>query len=56
VFWTDDGAFALLDRCPHMGFPLHLGSVDNGLLICHWHHAQFELATNSACMKALNRD
>ena len=45
VFWTDDGAFALLDRCPHMGFPLHRGSVDNGLLTCHWHHAQFDLAS-----------
>ena len=26
-----------------MGFPLHRGSVENGLLTCHWHHARFDL-------------
>lgn len=45
VFWSDGHAFALLDRCPHMGFPLHRGSIENGLLTCHWHHAQFDLAS-----------
>ena len=33
------------DRCPHMGFPLHRGTVENGLLTCHWHHARFDLAS-----------
>ena len=28
-----------------MGFPLHRGSVQDGLLTCHWHHAQFDLAS-----------
>jgi hypothetical protein len=28
-----------------MGFPLHRGTVDNGLLTCHWHHARFDLAS-----------
>ncbi len=37
--------FALDNRCPHMGFPLHRGSVENGILTCHWHHARFDLAT-----------
>ncbi len=45
VFWDGDTARALDDRCPHMGFPLHRGSVDNGLVTCHWHHARFDLAT-----------
>src|SRR5487761_2729167 len=45
VFWSDGEVFALLDRCPHMGFPLHRGSIENGLLTCHWHHAQFDLAS-----------
>ncbi|MGH9114596.1 MAG: Rieske (2Fe-2S) protein, partial [Acidimicrobiales bacterium] len=36
-------AYAVDDRCPHMGFPLHRGTVDNGLLTCHWHHARFDL-------------
>lgn len=29
--------------CPHMGFPLTEGSVDDGVLTCQWHHARFEL-------------
>jgi nitrite reductase/ring-hydroxylating ferredoxin subunit len=36
-------AFALDNRCPHMGFPLDRGSVDDGILTCHWHHARFDL-------------
>ncbi len=45
VIWHDDTAYALDDRCPHMGFPLHRGSVEEGLVTCHWHHARFDLAT-----------
>ncbi|MBW3548834.1 MAG: Rieske 2Fe-2S domain-containing protein, partial [Actinobacteria bacterium] len=40
-------AFAVDDRCPHLGFPLHRGTVENGLLTCHWHHARFELSSGS---------
>jgi nitrite reductase/ring-hydroxylating ferredoxin subunit len=40
-----DGAFYAVDnRCPHMGFPLTDGSVDDGVLTCPWHHARFELS------------
>jgi len=35
--------FVLDNRCPHMGFPLSKGSVQEGILTCHWHHARFEL-------------
>jgi nitrite reductase/ring-hydroxylating ferredoxin subunit len=45
VFWSDGGAFAVDDRCPHLGFPLHRGTVESGLLTCHWHHARFALAS-----------
>jgi hypothetical protein len=27
-----------------MGFPLHRGTVRDGILTCHWHHAKFDLA------------
>ncbi len=37
--------YAVDNRCPHMGFPLHRGSVADGILTCHWHHARFDLAT-----------
>ncbi|GIP37144.1 hypothetical protein J31TS4_04240 [Paenibacillus sp. J31TS4] len=46
VFATEDGGFAAVDnRCPHLGFPLHLGSVCEGILTCHWHHARFDVAS-----------
>ena len=45
VFWSDGAAFALDDRCPHMGFPLHRGTVESGLLTCHWHNARFDLCS-----------
>jgi nitrite reductase/ring-hydroxylating ferredoxin subunit len=45
VFWHDGRAYALDDRCPHLGFPLHRGTVEAGLVTCHWHHARFDLTT-----------
>jgi len=40
-----EGAFHATDnRCPHMGFPLTDGSVEDGVLTCPWHHARFELS------------
>jgi hypothetical protein len=33
------------NRCPHLGFPLHRGSVQDGILTCHWHHARFDLCS-----------
>lgn len=45
VFWDDGRAYAVEDRCPHMGFPLHKGTVRSGLLTCHWHHARFDLVS-----------
>ena len=40
----DRGHICALDnRCPHMGFPLERGSVEDGILTCHWHHARFDL-------------
>jgi nitrite reductase/ring-hydroxylating ferredoxin subunit len=40
-----DEVYAVDNRCPHMGFPLHRGSVSDGILTCHWHHARFDLCT-----------
>lgn len=40
-----DSVYAVDNRCPHMGFPLHRGSVADGILTCHWHHARFDLAS-----------
>src|SRR5437773_11566033 len=38
---------ALDNRCPHMGFPLHRGSIEDGILTCDWHHARFDLRSGS---------
>jgi nitrite reductase/ring-hydroxylating ferredoxin subunit len=45
VLWHDGTAYAVDDRCPHLGFPLHRGTVADGLLTCHWHHARFDLCS-----------
>jgi nitrite reductase/ring-hydroxylating ferredoxin subunit len=47
VFWHEDRAYGIDDRCPHLGFPLHRGTVENGLVTCHWHHARFDLCSGS---------
>ena len=44
VVHHDEEVFAVDNRCPHMGFPLARGSVDDGVLTCHWHHARFALS------------
>jgi nitrite reductase/ring-hydroxylating ferredoxin subunit len=44
LFHHEGEVYAVDNRCPHMGFPLSEGSVDDGILTCHWHHARFELA------------
>ena len=45
VVCHDDRVHALDNRCPHLGFPLHRGSVADGILTCHWHHARFDLVS-----------
>src|SRR5271165_1362389 len=43
VVYDRGRVFALDNRCPHMGFPLDRGSIEDGILTCHWHHARFDL-------------
>jgi nitrite reductase/ring-hydroxylating ferredoxin subunit len=45
VVYDRGRVFALDNRCPHMGFPLDRGSVEDGILTCPWHHARFDLAS-----------
>ncbi|QLK26956.1 Rieske 2Fe-2S domain-containing protein [Natrinema zhouii] len=44
LFHHEGEVRAVDNRCPHMGFPLSEGSVADGILTCHWHHARFELS------------
>ena len=43
IFLYDSKIYAVDNRCPHMGFPLNKGTIKDGILICHWHHARFDL-------------
>ena len=45
LFRHDGALYAIDNRCPHMGFPLSQGSIQCGLLTCHWHHARFDLVS-----------
>lgn len=45
LFHHEDKVHALDIRCPHLGFPLNKGSVKDGILTCHWHHARFDLCS-----------
>lgn len=45
VFWHEGQVSAVDNRCPHMGFPLQRGTVQDGILTCHWHQARFDLAS-----------
>jgi nitrite reductase/ring-hydroxylating ferredoxin subunit len=49
VIYNRGRIFALDNRCPHVGFPLERGSVGDGILTCHWHHARFDL--ESGCLR-----
>ena len=45
LFADGDAVHAVDNRCPHMGFPLHRGTIADGILTCHWHHARFDLCS-----------
>ncbi|MBV9390038.1 MAG: Rieske (2Fe-2S) protein [Chroococcidiopsidaceae cyanobacterium CP_BM_ER_R8_30] len=45
LFYVDDQVYAIDNRCPHMGFPLHGSVCKDGIVTCPWHYARFDLAT-----------
>jgi nitrite reductase/ring-hydroxylating ferredoxin subunit len=45
LFAQGERVYAVDNRCPHMGFPLDRGTLHDGVLTCHWHHARFDLAS-----------
>lgn len=49
VFKTAKGTFAVNNRCPHEGFPLMEGTLnDNCSLACNWHGWAFDLESGQA--------
>lgn len=49
LFKTEDGLFAINNRCPHEGYPLAEGTLNDGCtLACNWHGWAFNLKTGKA--------
>ncbi len=48
LFQTRDGVLACNNRCPHEGYPLTEGELnDECILTCHWHNWKFDLKDGS---------
>lgn len=46
LFLHDGAVHACNNRCPHEGYPLVEGALDDGcMLTCHWHNWKFDLRT-----------
>jgi nitrite reductase/ring-hydroxylating ferredoxin subunit len=43
LFRAGDSVFATDNQCPHEGYPLADGTVQDGILTCNWHNWKFEL-------------
>lgn len=40
--------YAFENRCPHMGYPLYLGSLEGNVLTCGFHYAKFDVSTGGS--------
>lgn len=48
----DEGKFYLIRNvCPHLGFPLHSGSFNRGILRCAYHGMAFDIKKNGRCVQ-----
>lgn len=45
LFHSNNKIYAIDNRCPHMGFPLHGSTCKDGIVTCPWHYARFDLAS-----------
>jgi nitrite reductase/ring-hydroxylating ferredoxin subunit len=50
VFQMGDRFYAVDNRCPHMGYPLAMGSVRGETLTCDWHNWKFSL-DDGGCLR-----
>ena len=48
IFKTEEGFFAVENRCPHAGAFLHEGMVSDNILTCIWHGWRFDLETGQS--------
>jgi nitrite reductase/ring-hydroxylating ferredoxin subunit len=52
---TDEGLFAINDRCTHQASLLSTGRIRRGAVMCPLHGARFEVATGK-CIGGMYRD
>jgi anthranilate 1,2-dioxygenase ferredoxin component len=52
---TDEGLFAVNDRCTHQAALISNGRIRRGMIMCPLHGARFEVATG-ACVGGAYRD
>jgi len=45
IFRLEQRLFAIDDRCPHRGFPLHDGAISESTVRCRTHGSCFDLAS-----------
>jgi len=45
LFHHQKKIYAIDNLCPHRQAPLVAGKIENGIVVCPWHAAQFDLAT-----------
>lgn len=41
----ETGFCAVVNRCPHMGFPLGGGKLLGDVIVCPWHNSKFNMCT-----------
>jgi nitrite reductase/ring-hydroxylating ferredoxin subunit len=39
--------YAVASACPHMRLPLKGGKIEDGTIVCPWHHSAFDLRTGN---------
>jgi nitrite reductase/ring-hydroxylating ferredoxin subunit len=47
IFRLEQRLFAVEDRCPHRGFPLHDGAISESTVRCRTHGSCFDLASGN---------
>lgn len=45
IAYTENGVFAIKDKCPHMGSPLSTGTLDKEIIICKHHGLPISVET-----------
>jgi len=54
VFNLNNNYYALKDQCSHMELPLSDGLLEDGVIICAYHGAEFDIKTGDVlCMPAV---